>query len=185
VSLSILQDARLYEVLHQYDVELAQGARTSGCRHCGGVLHSARYPRKPRGGPAGLTRQVEKRLSFCCAREGCRRRRTPPSILFLGRRVYFGVVIVLLTAMTHGVTPRRAAELRGHLGVDRRTLARWRQWWREHFPASRFWREHRARFSPSVCSDGLPGTLLGRFAPQGKQDGIVSLLRFLAPIGSP
>lgn len=182
MSLSILQDARLYAVLHELDVELAQQARLSGCRHCDGVLHSAHYARKPRGGPAGLAAQVDQRLSFCCSRDGCRRRTTPPSVRFLGRRVYFGVVIVLLTTMTHGVTPRRAAELRAHLGVDRRTLARWRRWWREHFPATSLWRAHRARLSPPVAVSGLPGTLLDRFAPHGSLDGVVSLLRFLAPL---
>jgi hypothetical protein len=182
VFLSILQDARFYEALHRYDVELAQMARDAGCRDCSAVLHSARYPRKPRGGPPGLSAQFEQRLSFCCARDGCRRRTTPPSVLFLERRVYFSVAIVLLTAMTQGVTPRRTRELRTHLGVDRRTLARWRVWWREHFPASRFWREQRARLSPVLSDEGLPGALLARFAPQGAPDGIVSLLRFLAPV---
>jgi hypothetical protein len=101
---------------------------------------------------------------------------------FLGRRVYFGVVVVLVTAMAHGVTARRAAELHAELGVDRRTLARWRHWWQEHFPTSSFWREHRARFSPPILADGLPGALLDRFAPEGERNGVVSLLRFLAPL---
>ncbi len=180
--LLILQDAKFYEALHRCDVELAQKARASGCRHCGAVLHSARYPRKPRGGPAGLGAQFDKRLSFCCARAGCRCRTTPPSALFLDRRVYFSVAIVLLTAMTQGVTPRRAQALRSHLGVDRRTLARWQTWWCEHFTASPFWREHRARLSPALPNEGLPATLLDRFAPQGEQEGVLSLLRFLAPI---
>lgn len=182
MSLLILQDARFYEALHRCDVELAQRARASGCRYCSAALHSARYPRKPRGGPPGLGAQFAKRLSFCCARDGCRCRTTPPSVLFLDRRVYFSVAIVLLSAMTQGVTPRRVRELRTHLGVDRRTLARWRSWWREHFPASPFWREQRARLSPVLTDAGLPGTLLARFAPQGDQGGILSLLRFLAPI---
>jgi hypothetical protein len=101
---------------------------------------------------------------------------------FLGRRVYFGVVVVLATAMAHGVTPRRAAELRTQLGVDRRTLARWRQWWQEHLPTSVFWREQGARFSPPILADALPGALLDRFAPEGEPGGVVSLLRFLAPL---
>lgn len=182
MSLLILQDARFYEALHRCDVELAQLARDAGCRDCGAVLHSARYPRKPRGGPPGLAAQFEYRLSFCCARDGCRRRTTPPSLLFAQRRVYFSVVIVLLCAMTQGVTPRRARQLRTQLGVDRRTLVRWQRWWREHFPASRFWREQRARLSPVLSGEGLPGTLLDRFAPKREPDGIVSLLHFLAPV---
>jgi hypothetical protein len=96
--------------------------------------------------------------------------------------VYFGVVVVLVTAMAHGTTPRRTAELRAQLGIDRRTLVRWRQWWQEHLPTSSFWREHRGRFSPPVPADALARALLDRFAPEGKPDGVVSLLRFLAPL---
>ena len=181
---AFLRDTRFFELLYTLDLDLADQARIQGCP-CGGRLHQANYLRKPRGGPGGLSPDRERRLSFCCNRDGCRCRATPPSLRFLGRRVYFGVVVVLVTAMAHGTTPRRAAELHAELGVDRRTLARWQRWWREHFPASRFWRGQRARLSPALSDDGLPGTLLDRFAPQGEQDGIVSLLRFLAPIGSP
>ena len=176
---ALLRDARFFELLYTLDLDLADQARMVGCP-CGGRLHRANYLRKPRGGPAGLSPDRERRLSFCCDRDGCRLRTTPPSLRFLGRRVYFGVVVVLVTAMAHGVTPRRATELRAELGVDRRTLARWRHWWQEHLPTSSFWREHRARFSPPVSADGLPGVLLDRFAPGGERDGVLSLLRFLA-----
>lgn len=178
---ALLRDTRFFELLITVDDDLAEQVRPKGCA-CGGRLHRADYPRKPRGGPAGLSADPEKRRSFCCDRDGCRRRTTPPSLRFLGRRVYFGVVVVLITAMTHGTTPRRAAELRAQLGIDRRTLARWRRWWQEHFPGSAFWREQRARFSPPVSADGLPGALVDRFAPQGDPSGVVSLLRFLAPL---
>ena len=178
---ALLRDTRFFELLTVLDSDLADQARLQGCP-CGGRLHQAHYPRKPRGGPADLSPEPERRFSFCCGRDGCRRRRTPPSLRFLGRRVYFGVVVVLATAMAHGVTPRRAAELRTQLGVDRRTLARWRQWWQEHLPTSVFWREQGARFSPPILADALPGALLDRFAPEGEPGGVVSLLRFLAPL---
>jgi hypothetical protein len=177
----LLRDTRFFDLLYTLDQDLADRTRGEGCP-CGGRLDQAHYPRKPRGGPANLSPARERRLSFCCARDGCRSRNTPPSVRFLGRRVYFGVVVVLVTAMTHGTTPRRAAALRAELGVDRRTLARWQRWWQEHFPTSSFWREHRARFSPALCVEDLPAALLDRFAPQGGTDGVASLLRFLAPI---
>jgi hypothetical protein len=44
-----------------------------------GVLHSACYPRKPRGVRTALDASYRTRLSFCCARNGCRRRNTPPA----------------------------------------------------------------------------------------------------------
>lgn len=178
---TLLRDTRFFELLTTVDDDLADQARAQGCP-CGGRLHRADYPRKPRGGPPGLSPEFEKRRSFCCDLDGCRCRTTPPSLRFLGRRVYFGVVVVLVTAMAHGATPRRVAELRAQLGIDRRTLTRWRRWWREHFPASAFWREHRARFSPPVSAEGLPGALVDRFTPQGEPNGVVSLLRFLAPL---
>ena len=79
----LLGDATLYEILQRVDEDLAAQARVAGCT-CGGRLHSAVYPRKPRGGPAGLGTGYETRLSYCCAAEGCRRRTTPPSVRFLG-----------------------------------------------------------------------------------------------------
>jgi hypothetical protein len=50
---ALLRDATLYDVLLKFDRDLAAEARAAGCP-CGGVLHSARYPRKPRGGPDDL-----------------------------------------------------------------------------------------------------------------------------------
>ena len=63
------------------------------------MLHSARYRRKPRGRPAGLGEEHDWRFSFCCARDGCRTRRTPPSFRFLGRKVYLATMVVLIAIM--------------------------------------------------------------------------------------
>jgi hypothetical protein len=38
---------------------------------------------------------LSRRTSFCCHRDGCRERATPPSVVFLGRRVYAGAAVVL------------------------------------------------------------------------------------------
>jgi hypothetical protein len=177
----LLRDPRFFDLLYRFDQDLADQAQAQGCP-CGGRLDRADYPRKPRGGPTDLSPDQELRRSFCCHRDGCRSRTTPPSLRFLGRRVYLGVAMILLTAMTHSASPGRVSALRADLGVDRRTLARWQRWWREDFPASRFWREHRSRLSPALSAEGMPGTLLDRFAPQREPNEIVSLLRFLAPI---
>ena len=119
-------------------------------------------------------------FSFCCAAEGCRRRTTPQSVRFFGRRLYPAVVIVLFSALAQGVTVRRFRMLHSILGIDRRTLERWRRWWREIFPRTRFWGEARARLLPPVDRESLPRSLLVRFG-KGTLEGIVSLLRFLAP----
>lgn len=181
---ALFRDATLYAVLLKFDHDLAAEARAARCP-CGGVLHSARYPRKPRGGPDELGPEYVEyatRLSFCCAVDGCRRRVTPPSVRFLGRRVYLGAIVVLATAMRAGPTARRAAQLREWLGVSGRTLARWRQWWRETFVASPFWRGVKGRFAPPVEPRALPASLLERFVAAHARDRLVALLRFLAPL---
>jgi hypothetical protein len=164
----------LWPVLTKIDTELATQARERGCR-CGGALHRADYPRKVRG------IEVEaKRDSFCCAQEGCRRRTTPESVRFLGRRVYAGFIVVLLTALGHGLTAGRVAALQEQLGVDRRTLERWRLWWREHFARSAPWRTERGRFVPPPDEAALPWSLWERFWAVSESP-LVDLLRFLSP----
>src|SRR2546426_1825828 len=78
---TILNDASFYRVLLRFDDDLAEQARREGCG-CGGKLHSARYPRKPRGAPEELQEEYSRRRSFCCAEEGCRKRTTPASFRF-------------------------------------------------------------------------------------------------------
>lgn len=178
---SWLSEASFYAMLVHLDADLGEQVRVSGCG-CGGVLHRASYPRKPRGGPVGLGPEYERRLSFCCARHGCRHRATPPSLRFLGRRVYLGAVVVLVTALHHGVTGRRAAELREVVGVSLRTLKRWRRWWLEEFSRTRFWRAERARFAAPLEGGGLPAALVERFAAARAPEGLGRLLAFLSPL---
>lgn len=179
---ALLANASFRELLLDYDRDLADSTRARGCG-CGGVLHSAKYPRKPR--PWALMRRLGSehhwRFSFCCAVDGCRDRATPPSLRFLGRKVYLATTVVLLCVMSHGVTERRFRRLREAIGVDRRTIARWRVWWREVFTTTAFWRSARAALMPPVDERRLPEALLERFCG-GAPKRLVALLRFLCPI---
>ena len=177
----LLSDARLYATLWKFDQDLAAQTRAARCG-CGGTLHSARYPRKPRGGPPDLGPAYDRRLSFCCAVEGCRQRTTPPSVRFLGRRVYLSAVVVLVAAMRQGISPARATRLHDLLGVSLRTLKRWRTWWREVFVRGPFWKRARGRFAPPVDGGRLPASLLERFAGDDEATRLVATLAFLAPI---
>ena len=181
--LSILHDSRFFEVLFQYDCDMAVVVRQAGC-HCGSVLHTANYPRKPRGGPPDLGPEHEKRLSLCCAREGCRCRKTPPSLRFLGRRVYLGAVVVLASAMREGITAKRAEHLQKLLGVSLRTLKQWRVWWHEVFPDSSFWKSTRSRFVPPVDTSTIPASLIERFSGKDERARLVQALLFLAPLST-
>lgn len=154
-----------------------------GCP-CGGRLHRADYPRKPRGGPADLSPAFDHRYSFCCDREGCRRRATPASLRFLGRRVYLGVVVVVMSVLAHGCTPARLTQLRADLGesLSVRTIARWRTWWQQTFPQSPFWHRARGRFAVPMHRAHLPGALLARFRGPTLAPRLRALLAFLAPL---
>jgi len=178
-----LADQKLFELLEKVDADFAEEAQQQGCLFCEGALHRANYDRKPRGGP-----QWDRRHSFCCAKEDCRRRRTPPSVRFLGRKVYAGFVVVLLSTMLHGLNAERVRRIRQLLNtddrLDRRTLERWRQWWLNTFVRCSFWKEACARFMPSVCEKTLPNSLCTRFKIE-QRDRLVALLKFLAPITTP
>ena len=71
---TLLADARFHELLLTIDRDLADACRAAGCLACGGRLHLARYPRKPRGRPKTLAGRLgpehDLRFSFCCAIDG-------------------------------------------------------------------------------------------------------------------
>jgi hypothetical protein len=103
-------------------------------------------------------------LSLCCGKEGCRRRKLPPSVLFWGRRVYWASVLLVVTALRqgrdHGYTVEK---LKALFGVTRPTLTRWFCYFRQIFPFSQSWRRLSGRLMPPVTEDELPGGLIERF----------------------
>jgi len=46
----------------------------------------------------------------------------PESVQFLGRSVYAGLVVVLVTVMIHGLKPGRVRRIREALQIDSRTV---------------------------------------------------------------
>jgi hypothetical protein len=177
--------ARFWSVLVAIDQDLAETTRKKACP-CGGRLHCANYLRKPRGTRDQLPEQHRLRLSFCCDREGCRKRVTPPSVRFLGPKVYLGAIIIVISALRQGPTPRQVRELSQRFNVDRRTIARWQVFWREQFPQTPFWKIARARLVPLVKIIALPYSLVHAFLSRHRPcRGWTLLLRFLAPITVP
>jgi hypothetical protein len=178
----LLLDASFWAFLFEIDQKLAEAQRAELCPACGGRLDCANYPRKPRG-PRNLPKQYRYRLSFCCDRDGCRKRVTPSSVRFLGRKVYLGAVVILVSAMRQGPTPRRVRELTELFGVSRRTISRWRDLWNKHFPQTKFWKVARARLVPVFEIVVFPRSLLEAFVRTcDDRDGWGELLRFLLPI---
>jgi hypothetical protein len=126
----------VWEFLKQIDYKVASKVKALGCRHCSGMLDWASFPRKPRGIE---TAEDVRRASLCC--RDCRRRVTPDSVRFLWKKVYILLVVAL--------EPER-----GLLGVCRRTVARWREFWgKELSPQSLLCAQFRYRLAVTFAFD--------------------------------
>ena len=174
---ALLQDPKFFRLLLQIDIDEAAKVQACHCP-CGSVLHKADYPRKPRGCPREFRPDFESRLSFCCSR--CRKRSTAKSVRFLGRRVYLGLAVVLMSVRRTTLSAT-AVQLCDTLGVPARTIARWRSWWLQLFPATPLWQAVCARFMPPVEVIHLPPSLIARFTGSPVQS-MHHLLGFLKPL---
>lgn len=186
---TLLADCRFHEMLLGIDAELAAAVRENGCPICGGRLHSARYPRKPHGRPVNVRQKLgpehDLRFSFCCAVDGCRKRKTPPSVRFLGRQLFLAAAMIIAMLMRQRtadpVLDREAERLSAVVPVSAPTISRWRRWWRQSFTATAFWQTARAAFMPPIEPERLPVALFERFRGDDT-DRCIALLRFLGPI---
>jgi hypothetical protein len=171
-------DVYFLSMLVELDERVTEQVRQAGCPHCGGRLDRADYVRKPRGGGVAVGAEAwTKRFSLCCSREGCRRRSTPPTVRFLGRKVYVEVTVLL--ACLAATARDKARELAPPSAAPVRTVRRWLAWWRTVFVASKFWSDARARMLPPVAERLLPGSLLRRFTATS---ALMDLARFIAPV---
>jgi len=148
-----------FVALMQADARMTAAVAAQGCPFCGGPLHAANYLRKPRGGLfAHAPDDLRLRHSLCCGRRGCRRRVLPPSLRFLGRRVYLEVVVLVASVWAQVARGLRTAARQ--TGVSARTLGRWLWWWREAAPRLGWWAELRARLTAPIPEDSaLPRSL--------------------------
>jgi hypothetical protein len=169
-----LPGAKFFRELFDTDEGEVRRVRAGACPWCRGRLDRADYPRKPRGLPVEVEGLFERRFSLCCSREGCRRRVTPASVRFLGRRVYVGILVVL--ASTVSVIAAMVA-----FEVARRTVQRWGRWWTQTLPGTAFWQVAKARFATPVGEAALPGALVARFHGD-RETALLTTLRFIAPI---
>ena len=176
-------DTNFFQTVLAADRDLLRKLQQRCCPYCGGRLDRADYPRKPRGDLDHAADTMEIRFSLCCAREGCRRRLTPPSLRFLGRKVYYGAWVLVASAawLCGAVLGRLIA------GVPRRTVRRWQDWWCDGFTTTELWRAQRALFMPPVDELRLPLSLLERFAdtPVEMITGTLGFLRPVTTISAP
>lgn len=171
-------DDKFFRILDEEDARVSAVVKAGGCRRCGGRLDRADYPRKPRGGERAVAGEgLTRRRSLCCGRDGCRRRATPPSVVFLGRRVYLAIVVLL-----ESIGEARSAP--PPVSPPRRTVRRWLDWFRSELPRTAFFTVARSRLWPPVATRDLPVGIVERFAPRGMSiaETLIAALRFLAPV---
>ena len=89
-------------------------------------------------------------------------------------------MVVLISAMQRGLNSARMKRLKALVGVSRRTVARWRDWWHSVCTESAFWRALRS-LAPLVSTADLPASLLQSFDGTIERQ-LILLLRLLAPI---
>ena len=174
---ALIQNPNFLRLLLQIDADLAAQMHAGGCS-CGGVLHRANYPRKPRACPKEVRADFESRLSFCC--NLCRKRATSASVRFLGRRVYLGLIVVL-APQRRTTLSAVAVQVIDALAIPERTIARWRHWWLQLFCLTPLWQAACARFMPPVQTINLPASLIERFSG-GAAEVAMRLLAFLRPL---
>ena len=165
----------LWRLLFKIDEETRDKVQAAGCPFCGKRLDRANYRRKPRGGPNSAEDLFCLCFSLCCS--SCRRRTKPASTRFLGRRVYLGVIVVLVAALRQGLTPKRIVTLTSTFGASRRTIERWCRWWQENFLESPRWRELRGRLL--LSSQPVPQRIVSAFDAQKDPDNQAKMMVFL------
>jgi hypothetical protein len=168
-----------FEALAQIDEKIVDQAAAGRCPVCSGPLHRSDFARKPRGARmAAAGEEFLTRFSLCCGREGCRKRATPPSLRFLGRRVYLGAVVIMASVLAQALTTAKA--LRQATGVPARTCRRWLSWWRGAFLLTDVFVNLRARLIGVVVAE-LPASILSRLGDTAESK-VRRLLHWLTPL---
>ena len=177
----LLQTTNLFHLLHRIDVDLADQQQRAGCPYCGSSLHYSNYLRQPRGGPE-LPEDLSIRFSLCCSREDCRRRTLPKSTLSMDHRVYFRVVILIVTTLNQRAPQEYSKNMLARmLGANRKTINRWLMYFREIFPESKLWKTVRGFISSAVTNFGLPGSLVEYYLGKTKssKSAIINCLKLI------
>jgi hypothetical protein len=168
-----------FKLLVEVDEAVTRRVAAEGCPVCAGPLHRGDYDRKPRGGLIALAGEAfARRFSLCCGREGCRKRATPPSVRFFGRRVYLGAVVIVASMVALAL--RSAAEIRRQTGVPARTTRRWLGWWQGSFLHTGVFVSICARLI-GVDVGRVPASIVDRLVGTGTQR-VRTMLEWVSPL---
>lgn len=173
---SDVTDPNFFAMLLLIDQQIALRVKDRGCEHCQSPLHCAHYLRKPRGIPESLKHNEAYliRYSFCCSNPDCRKRHTPGSVRFLGRRVYLGVMVVLTSVLADcdfaNVTK---------FSISRQTRHRWTVWWNHSFLKRPLCQTLKGQ---QVNVTQLPKSWFDRLGGKNIADKLIVMLKWLVPL---
>jgi len=178
----LLKNKNLFYHLYTIDKNVAEQYRQMPCPFCGGPLHFANYLRKPRGEPDGVPEECFIRFSLCCGTEGCRHRVMPPSCRFMGRKVYWHVVILIILSDWQHKAATNIFNLSKLFDVSRNTVTRWIAFYQDIFPSSPQWQLIRGQVAASIKNNELPANLVNYFLSfkSCAKSALVSCLKFLS-----
>jgi hypothetical protein len=156
--LEILEHSSFFQILQSFDQDMSDALKAKGCGHCSGKLDISHYQRKPRGLEwADLTDVSCARYSLCCREESCRKRSTPQSLRFAGRKVYCSVFIVLFTLLQERGDLHAQQHLRKKFGLSLTTARDWVQLFKSRLPASLWAKDLQSRGIFRIHEPGLLG----------------------------
>lgn len=169
--ISQLIDTCFFETLLEADRELAGRARAAGCPYCGGRLDVSNYGRKPRGLAIEWEGYCCKRLSFCCRL--CRRRVTPVSVRFLGRKVYWALVLI-------------SEKFRSFLNISKKTLRRWKVFWGTIFSLKHVFMKIVRGLLPSIEKACCPEFVVSHYEDltHNYEKAVFKSLQFFSPLST-
>ena len=174
-----------HALLLELDRRAEERVRAAGCPHCRGPLYAAHYARKARGvsEEAAEVGRYDVRLSLCCGREGCRKRATPPSVRFDGRRIYAAIAVLMLSlsASERSELDGTAELVQPEPAPSWPTRTRWRSWWRSGLLETAWFAALRGQFVRPVDAERSPASLLTMFVGSIR-DQCQSLLCALSPL---
>ncbi len=179
----ILRTAKIFHILYIFDEELANKIKAEGYPFCGGILDWGNYQRTPRSELCEIEDEYLIRFSLCCRNKNCRHRTMPPSCRFLGRKVYWSCVILVVMALRqnrpHG---KSIAKLQRMFRISHHTISHWIRYFKEKFPLTDQWKRLRGKIISTVKNSELPSNLLRYFMNycQSEEKGMVRCLNFLA-----
>ena len=133
------------------DQEIAdEFLKTGRCRHCKSKeLSRSDYPREPRGIPKEVSEEIINkyscRFSFLCRK--CRRRTTPRSVRFMGRKIYVALGVLWVTLENEKGTLPHIKDLRLLMEkcLSEITIGRWLDWWQSKVWETPFWKKYRGQ----------------------------------------